>query len=136
MSSYTVVLGVGQFANTGDFGNYSPTKFYVVNDWSPDRTCEYGSGGLLAALAAADDRYGVIGLTSSTKITVNCQYKVGNGQRINKKSAPSDKLWFSHDYERANERRSPTFYTRFDSDLRRNQNFRTEFRLEHRAAWG
>jgi len=89
-----------------------------------------------AAPAAAADRFGVIGLTNRTNITVNFRYKVGDGPWVNKRIAPGEKLWFSHRYTRINEDRSPTFYIRFDSDLRFGKDFRTEYKLQRRAAVG
>jgi hypothetical protein len=90
----------------------------------------------MAAPAAAADRYGVIGMTNRTNITVNFQYKVGDGTWGSKKIAPGEKLWFAHEYKKINEDRSPPFYIRFDSDLRKGKNFTTEYKLERRAAVG
>jgi len=108
---------------------------------SPQRSILLGllALGFLAALAApaaADDRYGVIGVTNRTNIAVNFRYKVGDGKWVNTRIAPGAKLWYSHEYTKINERRSPNFYVSFDSDLRRGKDFKTEFKLERRAARG
>lgn len=92
---------------------------------------------LLVAVASptiAADRYGVVGITNETKITVNFEYKVGDGEWTAKSIAPGQKLWFSHRYDKINENKSPPFYVRFDSDLRGGKNFTTEYKLAREAS--
>jgi hypothetical protein len=91
---------------------------------------------IMPLAASAANRYGVIGLSNETQVTINYQFQVGDGPWQSKSIAPGGKYWFSHEYERANENRSPAFRIRFDSDIRRGRDFTIKYKLERRAAIG
>jgi hypothetical protein len=84
----------------------------------------------------AADRYGVVSLVNETQTPINYQFRVGDGSWQSRKIMPGEKYWFAHEYERANERRSPAFRVRFDSDLRNGQRFNIEYKLDRRPAIG
>jgi hypothetical protein len=92
---------------------------------------------IVSPQASAANRYGVICLMHETGVTIPYIYKVGrNGTWQAQQLEPSGRRWFSHQYGRSNEDRSPPFYMKFDSDARAGRRFNIEYHLEHYAAIG
>jgi hypothetical protein len=96
--------------------------------------------GLLFALspqALAANRYGVICLMNETEVTVPYIYRIGNnGSWQEGELRPNAKRWYWHQYDRANEDRSPPFSIKFDSDARAGRRFNIEYNLKRYAAVG
>ncbi len=90
---------------------------------------------VMAQAVVAADRYGVVSLVNETQAPINYQFRVGDGAWQPRRIMPGERYWFAHEYERANERRSPAFRVKFDSDLR-SARFNIEYKLERRAAVG
>jgi hypothetical protein len=92
---------------------------------------------ILSPQALAANRYGVVCLMNETGVTINYIYKVGNnGTWQEQQLEPNGRRWFWHQYDRANEDRSPPFYIKFDSDLRAGRRFAIEYHLTRYAAIG
>ena len=115
-----------------DFGGRAPRVGFLI-------ACLLAVGLLfiLSPQALAANRYGVICLTNETEATIHYIYKLGsNGTWQEGQLGPSARRWFSHQYDRADEDRSPPFYLKFDSDLRGGRRFDIGYHLKRYAAAG
>jgi hypothetical protein len=67
--------------------------------------------------AEAADRFGVVGIENTTRVTIRLQHRWGNGQWSTDVLGPGGRKWYWSEYRVANEDKSPPFHVRFDSDL-------------------
>ena len=65
----------------------------------------------------AADRFGVVGVDNSTRVTIRLQHRWGDGQWASETLPPGTHKWYWWEYTTANEDKSPPFHVRFDSDL-------------------
>jgi len=69
------------------------------------------------AQAVGGLRYGIVTIHNKTDITINYAYRIGDGAWHQASIGPGHYRYFYHQYAFANEKRSPRFHIRFDSDL-------------------
>jgi hypothetical protein len=83
---------------------------------------------------AAANRFAVVGVENGTHVTIRLQHKWGDGAWRMDVLQPGHRKWFWHEYDRANENRSPRFNVRFDSDLNPGEVFHINYALRKNAA--
>jgi hypothetical protein len=83
---------------------------------------------------AAASRFAVVGVENGTQVTIRLQHKWGDGAWRTDVLRPGARKWFWHEYDRANENRSPAFRVRFDSDLNPGEMFQINYALKKNAA--
>lgn len=82
----------------------------------------------------AANRFAVVGIENGTHVTIRLQHKWGDGAWRSDVVRPGGRKWFWHEYDRANENRSPRFHVRFDSDLNPGEVFTINYDLKKNAA--
>jgi hypothetical protein len=86
--------------------------------------------------AFAANRYGVVCVHNQTSVPVHFQVKWADvGRWEGHVLRPGGRHWFSHEYDRQNENRSPELLVRFDSDLSQAR-YNLQYKLQRRAAAG
>lgn len=89
-----------------------------------------------ATTAQAANRFAVVCLHNRTSAPINYQVKWADVDRWDtNRLAAGANTWFSHEYDRQNENRSPRLLVKFDSDLTQ-QRYQLTYKLERRAAAG
>lgn len=79
------------------------------------------------------NQFAVVCLINDTGITVNFQYKWGNGSYRSKSISSGRRHWFSQKY-RVGSRSSDTFHIKFDYDLRRGRDTKKYYTLNRYQA--
>ena len=87
------------------------------------------------AQVVGGNRYGIVTVHNKTQWTIKYSYRIGNGAWHQASVEPGRLRYYWHEYDFANENRSPSFHIRFDSDMGPGAAWR-QFRLERNpAAW-
>jgi hypothetical protein len=78
----------------------------------------FAGGRAASAQVIGGNRYGIVTIHNKTNSIINYWYRWGNGPWYQRSLEPGHYRYFYHQYDFANENRSPSFQIRFDSGAR------------------
>ena len=106
------------FGSVTSGGQHETSPHAAIASWfAASLAVGFPASQAVQAQVVGGNRYGIVTVHNKTQWTIKYSYRIGNGAWHQASVEPGRLRYYWHEYDFANENRSPSFHIRFDSDM-------------------